>query len=401
MMKPFYKIIAAFLAVIIVASAAGCVPVSFTKEWGYKYSDKTLNKEYAIGMYIYSLYQAYNEAKTYAEKAKGYKENEPFTDLTITDDDGKKAVAKDWIKDKAEENMLSVIAVDYLCKKDGATWDEADMKTSRKTAKDAWDMGPYANYGYYQPIKDEVEKYGVSEDSYVYMAGDGSVKQTALFDRLYKKGGLEEVSDKALTDYFLKNYVDYSYIPVHLYKSSTGSDGNSKSEKFKDSKIKQIKKELQEIVNNLSDGSTTFDKASKDCEKKYDATSSDVVKDKISTSEELNSQNADIAKAFKNMKNGKAELVVVGESGDSPTAYVVVKNDINKDAKDYINNETNRNQVLQNMKQESLKDLIDKTAKDLKKSSALTVNEGVVNKYDPSIFYSKPEETTAAETSAQ
>lgn len=101
------------------------------------------------------------------------------------------------------------------------------------------------------------------------------------------------------------------------------------------------------------------------------------------------------------MKNGKAELVVVGESGDSPTAYVVVKNDINKDAKDYINNESNRNQVLQNMKQESLKDLIDKTAKDLKKSSALTVNEGVVNKYDPSIFYSKPEETTAAETSAQ
>ena len=47
-MKPFYKIIAAFLAVIIVASAAGCVPVSFTKEWGYKYSDKTLSKEYAI-----------------------------------------------------------------------------------------------------------------------------------------------------------------------------------------------------------------------------------------------------------------------------------------------------------------------------------------------------------------
>ncbi len=400
-MKPFHKIIAAFMAVILAASVAGCVPVSVTKEWGYKYADKSLDKEYSIGMYIYSLYQAYSEAKTYAEKAKGYKENEPFTDLKITDGDGKKAVAKDWIKEKAEENMLKVIATDYLAAKNGATWDKASIKASEKTAKDSWDMGPYASYGYYQPIKDQVEKFGVSEESYTYIAGDESVKQTALFDKLYAKGGLEEVSDKELTDFFLKNYVDYSYIPVHLYSSSTDASGNAKSKKFDAKKIKKIKGELQAIVDELSNGSTTLDKAAKTCEKKYDTASADEVKNKVSTKEELKSSNADIAKAMDKLKNGEAKLVVVGESGDSPTAYIAVKNNLNKDVKKYIKNDSNRGTVLQNMKKDALTDLIEKTAKDLKKSSALTINEGAVNKYDPGMFYEKPQETTAAAAAAQ
>ncbi len=400
-MKPFHKIIAAFMAVILAASVAGCVPVSISKEWGYKYSDKTLSKEYSIGMYIYSLYQAYSEAKTYAEKAKGYKENEPFTDLKITDGDGKKAVAKDWIKEKAEENMLKVIATDYLAAKNGATWDEASIKASEKTAKDSWDMGPYANYGYYQPIKDQVEKFGVSEESYTYLAGDESVKQSALFSKLYEKGGSQEVSDKELTDFFLKNYADYSYIPVHLYSSSTDASGNAKSKKFDDKKIKKIKGELQAIVDELSDGSTTLDKAAKTCEKKYGTASADEVKNKVSTKEELKSSNADIAKAMDKLKNGEAKLVVVGESGDSPTAYIAVKNNLNKDVKKYINNDSNRGTVLQNMKKDALTDLIEKTAKELKKSSALTVNDGAVNKYDAGMFYEKPQETTAAAAAAQ
>lgn len=399
-MKPFFKVIAALMAIVLVVSAAGCVPVSLTKDWGYKYSDKTLSKEYAIGMYIYSLYQAYSEAKTYAEKVKGYKENKPFTDLKITDDKKKKAVAKDWIKNKAEETMLGIVALDYLCKKNNVKWDDAAMKSARATAKDSWEMGPYASYGYYQPIKDQVEKYGVSLESFTYIAGDSGVKQQALFDKLYSKGGSQEVSDKDLTDYFLKNYVDYSYIPVHLYNSSTDASGNSKSEKFKADKIKKIKKELEEIADDISSGKTTFDKAAEKCEKDYATASADEVKGTVSTKEELESNNADIAKAIDKMSNGKAELVVVGESGDSPTAYIAVKNDINKDIDSYVKNDSNRSSVLQKMKSEDLKELIEKTGKDLKKSDALTINEGAINKYQPEMFYEKPEETTAPAANA-
>ena len=265
-MKPFHKIVAALMAVVLAASVAGCVPFSLSKDWGYKYEDKTLSKEYAIGMYIYSLYQAYNQAKSYAKDVKGYKESESFADLKIKDDDGNKAVAKDWIKDKAEELMLNTIALDYLCKKNKATWDEAEMKSAVSSAKDAWEMGPYASYGYYQPIKDEVEPYGVSLDSYTYLSGKAGVKQSALFSKLYDKDGVEEVSDKELTDHFLKNYVACSYIPVNLYKSSTDADGNSKSEKFSKKKIKEIKSALKELAEDIASGSTTFDKASEKCD---------------------------------------------------------------------------------------------------------------------------------------
>ena len=399
-MKPFFKVVAALMAVILVASAAGCVPVSLTKDWAYKYSDKTLSKEYAVGMYIYSLYQAYGEAKTYAEKVKGYKENEPFTDLKITDDKGKKAVAKDWIKNKAEETMLGIVALDYLCKKNGVKVDKAALKSARATAKDSWEMGPYASYGYYQPIKDQVEKYGVSLESFTYIAGDSGVKQEALFNKLYSKGGSQEVSDKELTDFFLKNYVDYSYIPVHLYKSSTDASGNNKSEKFKADKIKKIKKELEKLANDISSGKATFEEAAKKCEKDYATASADEVKGTVSTKEELESNNADIAKAIDKMSNGKAKLVVVGENGDSPTAYIAVKNDINKDIDSYIKSDTNRASVLQKMKSEDLKELLTKTGKDLKKSKSLTVNEGAINKYQPEMFYEKPQETTAAAAEA-
>lgn len=399
-MKPFHKIIAALMAVVLAASAAGCVPMSLSKEWGYQYSDKTLDKKYDIGIYIYSLYQAYNQAASYAKDAKGYKENEPFTDLKIKDDDGKTAVAKTWIKDKAEETMLNLIALDYLCAKDEATWDEANMKSAVSSAKDAWEMGPYVSYGYYQPISDEVEKYGVSLESFTYAYGRAGVKQTALFNKYYGKDGIKEVTDKELTKYFVKNYVDYSYIPVNLYKSSTDKDGNSTSKKFGDKKIKKIKSELEELAEAISDGSTTFAKAATQCEKKYDTATADEVKNQVSTKSELKSNNADIYNAVTKLSKGKAKVVVVGESGDSPIAYIAVNNDINKDVDTYIKNDSNRTSVLQGMKSEELTDTIEKTAKQLKKSKSLTVNEGVINSYDAGMFYEKPEETTASSTAA-
>lgn len=395
-MKPFQKIIAAFLAVVLAVSMASCVPMSLTKEWGYKYADKTLDKQYDIGIYIYALSQAYNQAKTYAEKSKSYKDGEPFTDIKITDDDGKKAVAKDWIKDEAEKIMLNLIALDYLVKKDSATMDEASMKDAKKTAQDAWDMGPYASYGYYQPQKDELEKYGVSFESFSYASYEANVKQSALFNKLYGRGGLEEVSDRALTNYFLENYVDYSYIPVNLYTSSNDADGNSKSKKFSDKKIKNIKAELEDIAKDLSNGDTTFKKAAEKCEKDYSTKSSDEVKDTVSSKEELKSNNADVYNAVNKLTSKKATVITVGEDGDSPISYIVVKNDLNKDIEDYTNNDSNRNSVLQNMKNKDLTKFLEKTGKSLKKSNALTVNEGVINRYDASMFYEKPEETTAA-----
>ena len=81
-MKPFQKVIAAALAIVLIASVAvGCTPVSFGKEWSYKYKDDVLNEELGIGVYIYELYSAYNQAQSFAEKVDGYSSSKSFMAL--------------------------------------------------------------------------------------------------------------------------------------------------------------------------------------------------------------------------------------------------------------------------------------------------------------------------------
>ncbi|MBQ7504362.1 MAG: hypothetical protein IJT79_03490 [Ruminococcus sp.] len=403
-MKPFQKVVAALLAVIIVVSmAVSMASCSLAKEWSYKYGDK----EYNIGVYIYSLYNAYLSAESYAKDAKGYKEGESFLDLKIKDDDGKTAVARDWIKEKASETARQLVALDKLVKKTGATWDEATMKSAEETVKDAWDMGPYAMYGsnYYNPMSKQLEPYGVSYESFlqIYVSQTGnspySIKSSAVFDKFYAKGGSEEVSDKDLAAYFIKNYADYSYIPVKLYESKTGEDGNATNTKFSDKKTKKIKEVLKGYVEDINGGKSDFDDIAKNCEKKYGVTSEEEVKNRVDNLDTLKSQDEEVYKSVKKLENGKAELVIKDESGDAPTAYIIVKNDINNDKKTYVSGDQ-RTGVLQSMKGDDFKDMMKKEAKDLSKDSKFQQNDGAVNSYNPDMFYEKPEETSSTGSSS-
>ncbi len=401
-MKPFQKVIAALLAVIIVVSMASCVPVSLTKQWCYKYGDT----QYDIGVYIYSLYNAYLSAQNYAKDAKGYKEGESFLDLKIKDDDGKKAVARDWILDKAKETSRELVALDKLVVKTGATWDEASMTTAKKNAQDAWDMGPYAMYGqnYYNPLSKQLEPYGVSFDSfvqlYVSQAGNSpfTVKTAAVFDKYYAKDGSQEVSDKDLGAYFVKNYVDYSYIPVKLYDSSTDEEGNSNNKAFSEKKAKKIQDALKGFAADINKGSADFSDIAKKCEKKYGVTEQDEVKNRVDFKETLESQDETVYKSVTKLDNGKAEVITKDADGDAPTAYIIVKGDINKDKKDYVSGD-NRTGVLQNMKGDDFRKIMSTEAKALDKDKKFEQNDGAIDRYNPDMFYEKPEETSTSSDS--
>ena len=392
-MKPFKKVLAALIAVIVALSVTACKPVSLTKDWSYKVEDSTLNQEYAIGVYIYELYSAYSNAASYAKDAEGYNENESFLGLTIKDSDGNKAVAKDWILQKAEENTLRILSTDYLMSKHGATVDEAQMKTAYDNAKNAWDVGPYAQSGYYNPMSKVLYDYGVSEESFSICFADGynaypvTLKQSALFNKMYDEKGVEAVSDKELKKFFEDNYISYTFIPVNLYTSKTDDDGNSTSKAFSAKKIKKIKAQLEEYADQLSSGASSLDDIKKKCEKDYSVSSDSVVEDNVSTKKDFKNSYAEIYKVFKKLSDGKAAVVVVGEDGDSPTAYIVLKNDVTKKTADYV--KENRGSVLQNCKSDDFTDLLDKTAKELKDAGTLKKNDGAIGKYDPEMFFEK------------
>jgi len=396
-MKSFKRIIAVILTAVLLLSTASCVPASLTKQWSYKYNDEVLTSQMDIGVYIYALYQAYNEALTYAEDNKDYVEGEPFTNLEITDEDGNTAVASEWIKTEAEKIAINVLATDYLVAKHGAEWEKEAMDSAKSTAQDTWDMGAYASYGYYSPMADELEPYGISFDSFFAATYQSQIKQDALFGKMYDKDGVEPVSDEELTKFFKESYVAYSYVPVNLYESKTGEDGNATNTAFKENKQTEIKDYLKGLADKVNDGSLKGAKAIEDATAKYKVAEDSVAKDKVELLETAEESNADIAKALKDIKANKATTITVGADGDTPTAYLIVRHEISDYVESYIKDDTNRPQVLSSCKQDDFTALIEKTTEELLKSDALTANTSQLNRYKADMFYVEPEEETTAE----
>lgn len=390
-MKPTVKIGSLLLAVVMALSAVLATGCSMGKEWSYKTSDKEL----AIGVYIYCLDLAYQQAQTKAKELDDYDgTNDKWLDLEITDDDGNTAVARQWIKDDAQKKCLNFLAVEKGMKDEGASVDEATQQAADEQAKTYWNVGQYANYGYIMPMSKELEPYGISYDSFRYCTSQYSVNYSALFAKLYGEGGSQEVSDSELEDYFIENYVDYSYIPVQLYEASTDEAGESKSVALSDEKIADYTAELEGYVKDIDDGKSYDDVVSAYTEK-HELSQSPAV----DNTEQLENVSAgdQIKDALKELGNNKAVTVKVGE-GDSGMLYLVYKRNSADSAKDYLESETNRAGVLNTMKKDDFEDYLKKIVEDLdyEKNSA-------VDGYDPKMFFVAEQPTTAAEetTSAE
>ena len=373
-MKPTVKIGSLLLAVVMALSAVLATGCSMGKEWSYKTSDKEL----AIGVYIYCLDLAYQQAQTKAKELDDYDgTNDKWLDLEITDD--------------------NFLAVEKGMKDEGASVDEATQQAADEQAKTYWNVGQYANYGYIMPMSKELEPYGISYDSFRYCTSQYSVNYSALFAKLYGEGGSQEVSDSELEDYFIENYVDYSYIPVQLYEASTDEAGESKSVALSDEKIADYTAELEGYVGYVKDidDGKSYDDVVSEYTEKHELSQSPAV----DNTEQLENVSAgdQIKDALKELGNNKAVTVKVGE-GDSGMLYLVYKRNSADSAKDYLESETNRAGVLNTMKKDDFEDYLKKIVEDLdyEKNSA-------VDGYDPKMFFVAEQPTTAAEetTSAE
>ncbi|MGN1131538.1 MAG: hypothetical protein ACI4RL_01435 [Ruminococcus sp.] len=396
-LKNIKKIMAGTVAGALIISATACTPISTKAEWSYKDGDN----EKAIGVYIYALYNAYNEAKTYAEDVDGYKENESFLDLKITDDDGKEAVASDWIKEKADLTVRQSLFFDKALDERNATIDEAGYE---EQASSDWELGYmysyYSQYGYgTTPEQELLEPYGISEDSYCELQYITSGKQQKLFDLLYDEGGEKEVSDKELKEYFDESYTYYTYFTIPLYEQTTDDSGQQTSEAYSSKKQKKLTNQAESYVKAINGGSSISDQ----CEKylkaiKSDAKADDTVQDgcELLDKDNLDSSTIgeDVAKELVDMKDGEAKAVTIGED-DSKTVYVVQKLNAKDAEKEYLTkDDSTRKSVLQNMKKDEFSDYVNDEAKALK----CEVNTSVIDKYDPDMFWEEPEETSTTES---
>lgn len=391
-MKPNVKIGSFLMAVVMIFSVlivSGCTPMSLNKEWSYKSGDKELS----IGVYIYSLNTAYQKAKSFAEKLDDYDESkDSWLEMEITDDDGKKEVASKWIKDQAKLMCLSYLVLDEQIEKEKVDISKESLTSADDQAKTYWNVGQYADYGYVMPMKDDLEPYGISFESFRYCSTEYSVKYQALFDKLYKEGGSKEVANEELTKYFNDNYTDYSYFSVNLYTSTTDEAGQSKNVAMSDKEVKKVTDEIDGYVKDVNGGKSYDDvlKAYMDANK---------IESDPSTSNIENLENSslgdEVKEAIKKLDNKKAAAVKVG-SGENAVYYFVYKRNIKDAAKDYLADENNSANVLSSMKGEEFADYIE----ELTKSLDYEENSSVINQYEPKMFFVPVEPTTSAEESS-
>ena len=380
-MKPTVKIASLLTAVLMLFTvfASGC---SLDKEWSYKTDDNEL----AIGVYLTAMREAYEEAKTYAAKLDGYDaSSEKWLDMEITDDDGNKQVAKDWIKDTAERKCLELLVLQPELDKLGATVDEATLKTSKESLETQW----------YSGGKTALEGHGVSMESFVYFESTYSVLRDQLFDLLYGEGGSQEVSKDEITKYLTEKYGRFGAVPVPLYESTTDEAGQSTTATLDEKQTKEITDKIDGIVKKVN--------AEKDAKKAVESATKLITEylkangkeDSQVTNVTLERENTGIteealSKALANLEIGKAVAVKTGE-GSNQSYFFLFRYDNDSLKENYQNDGVTDKTILKKMKSKDytayLKDLIDKS--NYKKSDSVAT-------YEPKMFFEKQETTTSA-----
>ena len=377
-MKNFSKILCVVLALVIALSATAC---SFSPQYAYEKDDVKL----PIGVYIYYMYNAYTRAQSYAQQSESYDSatgkydgKKSFLKVEITDDDGNTAVAENWITDKAAEDTKNAVATMTKFNELGCTLDQTEIDQAKTYYKNYWEQG----------YSEQLEGYGISFDSF-FMAGyTVSAMESEAFKAEYGTNGPSAVSDEELTKYFTDNYVSYKYFSANLYKTetaSTGEEGESTDTgtdvALSADEIAAYQKSFDGYASKLSSG-TSFDDVVKEYQSDYN-----VEEDPRTENVEVISEDEtdELKKTIKDMKDGQAMTVTIGEEENTKQIYVIYREPINDKVADYTAADSeNRESVLSSMKHEDFDKLLEEYAEkmDIKLSSAC-------DSYKPSMFEAK------------
>lgn len=382
-MNNLKKICAALLAVLMVVTVAGC---SRKPTWSYK----TDNVTYAEGVYIYSLFSAYNEAYAILQEQLGEKFDTTASILDITADfDGEegendKILCETWIKDQADLITRNLAALDEKVTEYGITLDRTQVESARELAKEDWYLGPYYEYyvasGYEATSYEKMlSPYGVSFESFFTSTYLASVKQSAIFDYLYSKNGVESVSDEEIAEYFTENYTSYAYFTVNLYETSINTETSQQEYiPYTQELIDGVEKELKGYAKQVNSG-TAYTEVMYQYMKAHNIANNPTVYNiEILDNSALGEE---VLKAVKELKEGKATYLKVG-TGDTSIMYFITKFPIENETESYLKADGNRHTILQTLKADDFRTYLD----DITENVKVEVNEKTIEKYSPAIF---------------
>lgn len=387
-MRNLKKILSVTLVILTVLTLGACssVPKTLSEQWSYK----TAYAEYDAGVYLFSLFTAYDHAYGIIADAQGddFDSEASIMDIESTFDETDQVfVCRDWIIKEADKITRNLIAMDLELEKYGIELDPQVVETAREQAKKDWYLGPYYfDYGpeYSTSYESVFGQYGVSFDSYFLSSVNlANVKQEALFGHLYGKGGEKEVSDKEVAKYFADNYTSYSYFTLPLFVTTEDEAGASVQVALKDSEIEIVKDVFVAYANLINNENAAFDQIVESY-KKYAKITDDPSTSSIEDLSLNSSLPDDVKEKLESMKAGTAAVVYTGEA-NSQVAYFVCKHSLADSAEDYLKDEVNRNQILKGMKGEEFYDYL----MGLTDTVECQVNTKYIDRCDPKMFEKK------------
>lgn len=379
-MNNLKKISAVVLAIVMLLAVGGC-----GKKPDYSY--KTESTSYAEGVYIYSLFSAYNEAYSILQKNLGnnFDSTASILDITSTfDETGEKILCEDWILNQADLITRNLAALDETVAELGITLDRTQVESARELAKEDWYLGPYYEYyvasGYETTsYEDMLSPYGVSFDSFFTSTYLASVKQSAIFDHLYLKDGEKAVSDEELKKYFTDNYTSYAYFIVNLYETSIDAETNQQVyHPYSKKLIDGVEAELKGYAKQVNSGTDYYEVVHQ-----YMKAHNIVDNPTVENIEILDNSalGEEVLKALKTLKEGQATYLRVGD-GDTSVMYFITKFDIEDEADEYLKADGNKHTIIQSLKGEDFQNFLN----DITENVEVEVNEKVIEKYDPAMF---------------
>lgn len=378
-MKVFKKALAVSLGAVMAGTAmSGCVQATVfgnypqDLSWSYKDSNSTMS----IGEYIYYQYSSFYSASQMVENGTG-----DFLDQKLKDDDGNEMTAREYIEKTTDEACKNFLYVNKTFDDMGLKLTADEIASYEASADQQW---AYA--------MESFEEYGISKESFVDAGYANAAKLEAIFKALYQEGGEKEVSLNELTKYYEENYVNYNYINVALYDTTTDTEGNTTNAKKSDDDVKAIKANLDKYAKAINGGTSYSDEVKvymEDYSIESDPTiTATAILENSGLGEEL-------IEEFTVMKDGEAKYIVIGEDGDTPTAYLLYRGDIKEQSKELESDSDLKYSTLVNMKSEEFQDDVKKQAQDYK----CEINTSATEKYPMNMFITEPatEESTTAE----
>ena len=369
-MRNFTKILCVLLALVVAMTAASC---SLSKQYAYQSDDIEL----PIGVYIYYLMSAYNQAQTLAQQSDLYDSEtgkydgkKSFLKMEITDEDDVTAIAEDWIKDKAAEQTKEAIAIYTKFNELGCTLDEASVESAKTYYQSYWDQG----------YSDQFEPYGIGFDSFFQAGYIISAMESDAFEAEYAADGPSAVSDEELSAFFAENYTSYKYFSVNLYTEvadETSEDGSTTSQPMTEEEIKAYQDAFEGYAATLSKGGS-FD----DVLAKYQE-DNEITDDPHTENVEViaDDETDEIKTAVKDLKDGEAIVKTIGDSDEPKQMYLIYREPIANQLEAYTDPDQNRSTVISEMKHDAFHDLIDELVEQLN----ITLSSAC-NSYKPSMF---------------